>query len=194
MIAGIVLAGGQSRRMGRRKETLQVGDETFLERAVRVLREGGCEDVVVVMETVDPEPARLASGAGARVAPGGAGPEQIDSLRAGLRALAATVRAAVVIPVDHPLIRPSTVAAIIRTFEDRGAPVVRVSHGGRHGHPVLFAATVFDELLSGDLPDGARTVVGAHAADLVELDVDDPGVLADINTPADYEEHLGDFG
>jgi molybdenum cofactor cytidylyltransferase len=194
MIAGIVLAGGQSRRMGRPKETLKVGDETFLERTVRVLREGGCEDIVVVTGVADPEPARLTAGAGARVAPGGAGGEQIDSLRVGLRALAATVRAVVVVPVDHPLIEPSTVAAIIRTFEDRDVPVVRVSHGGRHGHPVLFAATTFHELLSGDLPDGARTVVGAHVADLVELDVADPGVLVDIDTPAQYEEHLGDFG
>ena len=96
MIAGIVLAGGRSQRMGRPKATLKVGDETFLERAVRILGEGGCEDIVVVLGVDDPELVDLASGSGARSASSGGGPEQIDSLRAGLRALPADVAAAVV--------------------------------------------------------------------------------------------------
>jgi molybdenum cofactor cytidylyltransferase len=194
MIAGIVLAGGRSRRMGRRKETLEIGDETFLERAVRVLRQGGCEDIVVVLGVDEPQLPGSTTGPTIKATKTGGGAEQIDSLRAGLQALPATVRAAVVIPVDHPLVEPATVSAMIEAFEDRGAPVVRVSHKGRHGHPVLFATAVFDELLSEELPDGARTVVRWHAADLVDLDVDDPGVLIDIDTPADYREHLGDLG
>lgn len=194
MIAGIVLAGGRSRRMGRPKGTLKIGDETFLERAVRVLREGGCADIVVVLGADEEEPVRLTASSGVRAARSSGGPEQIDSLRAGLRALPAAVEAAVVIPVDHPLIEPRTVASVVERFEECSAPVVRVSHEGRHGHPVLFAASVFDELLSGELPDGARTVVRAHTADVVDVEVDDPGVLIDIDTPADYEEHLGDLG
>lgn len=194
MIAGIVLAGGRSERMGRRKAMLKVDGESFLDRAIRVLREGGCEDIVVVLGADEPELPDLATGSGVRAARGGGGPEQIDSLRAGLRALPATADAAVVIPVDHPLIEPVTVTAVIETFEDCGAPVVRVSYEGRHGHPVLFAATVFDELLSDELPDGARTVVRSHAHDLIDVEVDDPGVLVDIDTPEDYREHLGEFG
>ena len=89
MIAGIVLAGGQSRRMGRRKATLEVGGETFLERAVRVLGEGGCSDIVVVLGADEPELPKLTTGSGVRAARSGGGPEQIDSLRAGLRALPA---------------------------------------------------------------------------------------------------------
>ncbi|NIN72598.1 MAG: NTP transferase domain-containing protein [Gemmatimonadetes bacterium] len=193
MIAGIVLAGGRSQRMGRPKGTLKVGEETFLERAVRVLREGGCGDIVVVLGVDAPQLPGLTMGSGVRATKGGEGPEQIDSLRAGLRALPATAEAAVVIPVDHPLIEPNTVTTIIETFEACRAPVVRVFHGGRGGHPVLFAANVFDELLSSELPEGARTVIRAHDGDLVEVDVDDPGVLIDINTPADYEEHLGEL-
>ena len=194
MIAGIVLAGGQSRRMGRRKATLEVGGETFLERAVRVLGEGGCSDIVVVLGADEPELPKLTTGSGVRAARSGGGPEQIDSLRAGLRALPATAEAAVVIPVDHPLIEPATVAVIVETFQACRAPVVRVSHEGRHGHPVLVAAAVFDELLNDELPDGARTVVRAHAHELVDVEVDDPGVLIDIDTPEDYKKHLGDLG
>jgi nicotine blue oxidoreductase len=179
--------------MGRRKATLKVGHETFLERAVRVLREGGCQDIVVVLGVDEPELADLTTGSTVRATEIGGGAEQIDSLRAGLQALPAAARAAVVVPVDHPLIEPGTVTALIEAFEDGGAPVVRVSHKGRHGHPVLFAAAVFDELLNEDLPDGARTVVRSHAVDLIDVAVDDPGVLIDIDTPADYREHLGEL-
>jgi molybdenum cofactor cytidylyltransferase len=191
MIVGIVLAGGQSQRMGRPKATLKAGDETFLERAVRVLKEGGCRDVVVVLNTDDPALIDLTSGSGARSAGGGGGPEQIDSLRAGVQALPSKAEAAVVLPVDHPLVQPASVAALIGAFRSSGAAIARACYAARHGHPVLFGAAVFDELLHGNLPEGARSVVRAHAEGIEEVEVDDPGVLIDVDTPEDYEEHFG---
>jgi CTP:molybdopterin cytidylyltransferase MocA len=192
MIAGIVLAGGESLRMGRPKALLAIGAETFLERAIRTLRAGGCQDIVVVLGGEDREIAGLAARTGARGAPGpGPGSEQIDSLRAGLRGLPLAAEAAVVLPVDHPLVRPTTVAALVAAFRSGGAPVVRPAMRGRHGHPVLFAAAVFDELLHGELAEGARSVIRKHAPQVLDVEVDDPGVLADVDTPDDYERHLG---
>ncbi len=192
MIAGIVLAGGRSIRMGRPKATLAAGDMTFLERVVRTLSEGGCDEVVVVLNTEDARITSLASSAGATATRGGgADSEQVESLRAGLRALPRGVEAAVVLPVDHPLVQPATVAILIGAFKRGGAPVVRVSHAGRPGHPVLFSSAVFDELLEGDLPHGARTVIRAHAGALDEVEVEDAGVLVDVDTPGEYETHFG---
>ncbi len=179
--------------MGRPKALLKVGNETFLERAVRIMREGGCADIVVVLGVADSDLIDLTSGSGARSARAGGGPEQIDSLRSGLRALPAALEAVVVLPVDHPLIEAATVGKVIEAFRSSRAPVVRVSHQGRSGHPVLFGAAVFDELLSGALPEGARSVVRSHADDLVDVEVEDPGVLVDVDTPADYEKHIGEF-
>lgn len=193
MIAGIVLAGGRSSRMGRPKALLDAGGESFLERAVRTLKEGGCGEVVVVLDPDDRTLAAQAEGAGSRSAwGGGAGTEQIDSLRSGLRALPRAVDAALVLPVDHPLVEAATVARLIDAFRERGAPIVLPVCEGQRGHPVLFSAAVFDELLKAALPEGARSVVHAHEEVLEEVVVSDPGVLADVNTPDDYEEHLGD--
>lgn len=192
MIAGIVLAGGRSRRMGRPKALLKVGEETFLERAVRRLTLGGCEDVVVVLNAEDPEFSEVAASAGARPTRGGGlDTEQIDSLRAGLRALPRGVEAVVVLPVDHPLVGSPTVAVLVDAFKRRGAPIVRPMCKGRHGHPVLFSSAVFDELLHGELPEGARSLVHRYADEAEDVEVDDRGVLVDVDTPSDLEEYFG---
>jgi len=193
MIGGIVLAGGRSERMGRPKALLKVGDATFLERAIQTLRSGGCEDVVVVLNTEDRTISELAAGAGGRsTAGGGAETQQIDSLRAGLRALPPETRAAVVLPVDHPLVEAATVQELIGAFNRRGAAIVLPTHSGRRGHPVLFGAELFGELLDADLAEGARSVIRGHVADVEEVQVADGGVLVDVDTPDAYRSHLGD--
>lgn len=189
MIAGIVLAAGRSRRMGEPKPFLRLDGQTFLERAVTALRGGGCGEVVVVTGPMDDEtPRRVAEAAaalGARTAENpAAGSEQVDSLRVGLRALSAGAAAVVVLPVDVPRADAALVAAVIEVHRRTGAPVARPAAGGRHGHPVLFARAVFAELLEGGLPDGARTVIHAHARETAEVPV--PALPGDVDTPEDF--------
>lgn len=178
--------------MGRAKPMLGVDDSTFIARVVRVLRAGGCRDVVAVVSPDDDRVGSAAAAEGARVvANPSAGGEQIDSLRLGLRSLQAGARGVVLLPVDHPLVQHETVGALIAAFGRNGAPVVRASHRSRPGHPTLFSAAVFEELLEGELPDGARSVIAAHETAVEDVAVDDEGVLADIDTPDDYRWHLG---
>jgi molybdenum cofactor cytidylyltransferase len=189
MICGIVLAAGRSRRMGEPKAMLAAGDETFLQHAIRALQEGGCAYVVVVTGSLDDETARLIAedaaelDAGIAVNPA-AESEQADSLRIGLAALPPEAEAAVVAPVDVPDVSGALVRAVIDAHVRTGAPVALPARDGRHGHPVLFARRVFQELMRPDLPQGARTVVHAHAADLAEVPVD--ALAADVDTPDDY--------
>jgi CTP:molybdopterin cytidylyltransferase MocA len=193
MIAGIVLAAGRSRRMGSPKALLTVRGRTFLEVAVDALRRGGCEPVVVVAPSTDtPAGDRIASetarlGAVLVVNPD-PGSEQVDSLRTGLRTLGGAVRAAVVLPVDVPGANWQVVARVVDAFRSTDAPAVAPAHGGRRGHPVLFSRAVFGELLHGDLPEGARTVLHAHAAALVEVPVD--SLPTDVDTPDDYRRAI----
>jgi nicotine blue oxidoreductase len=190
MIAGIVLAAGRSRRMGEPKAFLRLDGRSFLERAVRALREGGCEDVVVVAgpreDDVQRQVAETALALGARVAVNGAaGSEQVDSLRIGLRAMREEAVAAIVSPVDVPGVVAESVLLLAGEFRRTGGEIVVPTHGGRHGHPVLFARAAWGELLEGDLPDGARTVIHARAraGRLVEVPVD--ALPADVDTPED---------
>ena len=194
MIAGIVLAAGRSRRMGQPKAFLRLGGLTFLERAVAALRDGGCGEVVVVAGPPDEDAAReiadAAAHLGARVAVNpDSGSEQVDSLRAGLRALGQEVKAAVVVPVDGPGVDEVTVRAVIEAFGREPYPrVVQPFDGQRHGHPVLFSRAVWPELMADPLPDGARTVIHAHDAGRAEVHV--ARLAADVDTPDDYRRLL----
>ena len=195
MIAGIVLAAGRSRRMGEPKAFLRLEGRSFLERAVAALREGGCgEGVVVVGPPLDEVARRTADAAealGARVAVNpDPGAEQVDSLRAGLRALGAEVTAAAMLPVDVPEVSPALVRALIAALRAADAPVAVPAREGKHGHPVLFARRVWPELLADPLPEGARTVVHAHREALAEVPV--PTLAADVDTPEDFRRLVED--
>jgi molybdenum cofactor cytidylyltransferase len=92
-----------------------------------------------------------------------------------------------VIPVDAPMIAADTVAKLVALFSSSTAPIVRARYQGRNGHPVVFSRTVFDELHRADPALGAKAVLRAHHDAILNLDVDDPGVAGDIDTPQDYE-------
>jgi molybdenum cofactor cytidylyltransferase len=199
MIAGIVLAAGLSRRMGRPKAFLTLDGELFLDRAVRVLREGGCGLVVIVTNASsevgghalelseqanrDPDAPAVITAVNPSF-----DSEQLESLRIGLRALPDAATAAMVLPVDMPTASGVVAAAVREAFERVGAPIVVPASEGRHGHPVLFARALWPELLEGELPEGARSVVHAHLAELVEVPV--PSLPADVDTPEDYRRLL----
>jgi molybdenum cofactor cytidylyltransferase len=189
MICGIVLAAGRSRRMGEPKAFLRVGQSSFLEHAVRVLSEGGCDLVIVVTGPLSDETARRIAedaavlDAGIAVNPH-AESEQADSLRIALFALPPEARAVVVAPVDVPDVSGALVRAVIGAWEQTGAPVAVPAREGKHGHPVLFDRRVFGELMRMDLPEGARSVVHAHAHDLAAVPVD--ALPEDLDTAEDY--------
>ena len=195
MIPAIVLAAGKSSRMGRTKALLPIGapDETFLTRIVRVLREGGIDSTVVVIggdaaavrAALPRDDASLSAVENPRFDEG-----QLSSLLVGLAAVEqryGNVEAVMVTLVDLPLISASTVRAVLDAFlANPNAPLVRPRHANRFGHPVIFNRSLFAELRRTDPSKGAKPVVHAHAAEEVNVDVDDEGAILDIDTPEDY--------
>ena len=93
-------------------------------------------------------------------------------------------------PFDAPLVSAATVRALLSRVPRSAAPIVRATYRGRHGHPVVFKRELFDALRRADLAIGAKAVLRAHAIDDVE--VDDPGVAEDVDTPEDYRRVIGD--
>ena len=194
MIPGVILAGGASSRMGGRPKALLPtgrGDETFLGRIASTLVAGGVDDVVVVAGYHDqairrfveglPTPVRLLTNLNA-------GEGQLSSLLVALRAVdRPQLRAVIVTLVDLPLVSASTVRAVLDGYRRTGAPLVRPERDGRHGHPVLFDRSLFDELRAADPEHGAKPVVRAHAARGLDVPTEDDGAFTDIDTPQDYE-------
>lgn len=176
--------------MGRSKPLLGLDGETLIARGVRVLRAGGCSGVVAVVCAEDDAAARLAREAGARVVVNDdPQSEQVDSLRLGLRELPHDAAAAAVLPVDVPFVQPATIARLLAAFRSGTAFIVRPTYRGEPGHPTVFSRALFDELTTRDLPHGARTVVEAHAADTLDIEVEDPGITQDVDTPEDLTRY-----
>jgi molybdenum cofactor cytidylyltransferase len=117
---------------------------------------------------------------------------QLSSLWVGLDALDPGAEGILMTLVDVPMLRASTIRAVVDTWREQHAPIVRPAMGDRHGHPVLFDRATFDELRRAPLSPGAKTVVHAHADRVINVPVDDPGSLVDIDTPRDYEQALKD--
>jgi nicotine blue oxidoreductase len=178
--------------MGRPKALLSVEGETFIECAVRALRDGGCDPVFVVVAGGDGDAAREAADAGARVLTNpdpGEGP--ITSLRLALAELDASAAGIVYLPVDHPLVRAETVAALVTAARAEGAALTLPVYDSERGHPAVFGRSLFVELSDPTLEGGARTVTHRHLDDALLVDVEDAGVITDIDTPEIYEEAVG---
>ena len=191
VIDGIVLAAGASSRMGQAKALLEVEGTSFLERAVKLLRHAGCRYVIAVINDSDDWMTRIADTSGAEpVINEQPGSEQIDSLRLGIANLPDGYDAIIVLPVDFPRVQQETVNQLVAEFRQHPVAVLNPAFDGKPGHPVIFSRDVVAELLHPDLPDGARTVIDRHLAGAGTLAVDDAGVLIDIDTPADFKDHV----
>ena len=192
IVPGVVLCAGRSNRMGRPKALLPTTtrDETFIGRIVRVLREGGVDDVVVVVgPDVPPLDAALAyENPPPRVVVNPSpGRGQLSSLLVGLGVIDRPgVGGVLVTLVDVPLIDVETVSRLREAHQRTRAPVVRPVRNGRHGHPVIFDHAVFEELRNADHNAGAKTVVHAHLGDAVEVAVEADGPFLDVDTPSEY--------
>jgi len=201
MLAAIILAAGDSTRMGTPKALLPDPDgRPFVARVVRTFAAAHISAVVIVTGSQHAAIVEAIAADRPSITPAFANnPQpslgQISSLWIGLDAAAKPgLEGVLVTPVDIPMVRPSTIRQVIEMWERTHAPVVRPAVGKRHGHPVLFDREVFDALRHAPLAEGARAVVYAAGDRLVNVSVDDEGCLVDVDTPADYEAILRKSG
>lgn len=186
MISGILLAAGAARRFGGGKLLHLLPDGTPIGLASLRNLEAALARVVVVIRPEDHAIARLYAEARARTivctdADRGMG----HSLAAGV-AHEAQARGWVVALADMPNVMPSTIRAIATTLSEQGGIVVPYL-GAERGHPVAFSQGFREELLGLHGDSGARSVLQAHPGEVHRLQVDDPGIIQDIDTPADLQ-------
>jgi molybdenum cofactor cytidylyltransferase len=182
--SAIILAAGASSRMGRPKPLLLLDGETFLDRLIGAFS-GICRPITVVLGyDADRIRAGIRRAAAAQFVDN---PEpdrgMLSSLQCGLAHIGNELDAVLFTPADLPSIHSSTIAAVAGS----DAPVVIPRCGGRNGHPVRVSRAIAEELLA--LPPGAqaRDVLQRHRSETLFVNVDDPGILHDVDTPQDYE-------
>ena len=188
--AGLILAAGESRRMGSPKALLMYRGATFLDTLIGLFQ-GPCSTVTVVLGAGAEEiRSRVSCSANFVVNPrwrlG-----QTTSLQCGLEAIRAgspATEGVLFTLVDHPAVAPGTIAALLAAPR----PLLRVPRfGDRRGHPIWFARELIAEFLALPETGAARDVVRRHAAETEFLDVDDPGILADIDDAEAYRKLIG---
>jgi molybdenum cofactor cytidylyltransferase len=196
MIVAVVLAAGESSRMGRPKALLPIDGVRFIERIVRALKSSGVANIVVVLGHNAEEMRRKIDDLPVTIV---INPEyqkgQLSSLQTAIRHLESLpvsddVEGILVHLVDHPYINPQLVKLMIDRFEESGRLIVVPRFRGRRGHPVLFSRRLFPELLAASMDQGAKTVVHAHQAETLEIETESEGVTIDIDTPEEYRKHV----
>ena len=195
MIAGVILAAGASSRMGGNpKALLEYRGETFAGRLVRVLSQV-CDPVIVVLgyhaDRIRPVLEALAVNPRPRVVIN-RDPErgQLSSLQTALAELPPTAEGFLFIPVDCPAPEVSTLTRVAEAFRSRSSNIQLVvpQYRGKHGHPVCASRQIAAELLALPATAQARDVVHRHVADTLYVDVEDPGVLTDVDNPERYRQ------
>ena len=192
-VSGIILAAGRSQRMGRPKALLPIFGATFLEHIVRQIRASRLVDLKIVLghrpEAIldrlpDLEPATVIN---SRYREG-----QLSSLQTGIRALdPETCDGLMLFLVDHPLVAPTLIDALIGCFSQGGHPIVIPSYQMRRGHPVLFARELFPELLAASPEEGAVAVVRRHRREIHHVEWESDEILVDVDTPEAYRRWIG---
>lgn len=184
-VAAIVPAAGLSRRMGSCKQLLELGGKTALARCLETLLAGGVREIVLVVgvkgELVAAEAGRFPVKLVVNDDPAG---DMASSVRAGRAALSTAASAVIVSLCDYPLVLPATVASLKKNHAEEPGRIVIPSYGGRKGHPLLLPRKILEEL-QGELT--LRDLVRSDPGRVGFVEVDDPGILYDMDTAEDYQ-------
>ncbi|MGH2365567.1 MAG: nucleotidyltransferase family protein [Chloroflexota bacterium] len=196
MIAALLLAAGESTRMGQPKALLPWRGRTLLESQLAILLDAPVDPVVVVLghraddlRPLLPTSTRLRVVLNPRYAEG-----RSTSIAAGASTLPPATAGALVASVDQPL-DSEVLALMLAAHGDGASAIVVPSLGQRRGHPVLFDASILPELLTvAEASQGLREVITRHAGAIHYVPVASPLVRLNFNTPAEYQSAFEHFG
>lgn len=192
--AVIVLAAGDSTRMGMPKALLDWHGTPLIKHVLDTARAGGCSDAFVVLGK-DADTIRaggLLEGVNGIVNPDPS-QGQISSLKLAMRSLDFSTDCCVVWPVDCPLVQAADVRALIAAYAQWRASLMRIFmpvHGGKRGHPMLVDIGFRQPFMELKPGQSARAVIDANPTQVKEVPTENPGVLVDVDTPEEYATAL----
>lgn len=193
-VGAVVLAAGQSRRMGRQKLLLPWGSHSVIEQVIRILVEAEICDIVVVTgaehekinATLVSKP-KLSAAVRLVQNPDFANSEMLASLQIGIRALNTDCDALLIVLGDQPTISARVVRAVVDAYRSTGASLVIPSFQMRRGHPWLVDRSNWDALLALTASQTLRDFLDHHKSQIHYVALDAPEILEDLDTPEDYQ-------
>jgi molybdenum cofactor cytidylyltransferase len=190
-IGALVLAAGDSRRMGRNKQMLPYGESTVIETILSVLRETPVDGVTVVLGRSWEEVWGAIDGLDVEMFVNPR-PENgmLSSVQWGLAQMRDDLDGFLIVLGDQPQIRAETVTALIQVAEKHPKSIFLPTYRGRRGHPVLFRASLKKAILDLPLTGGLNRLLADLPEEVQEVPVDSDTVLKDIDTPEDYRRAL----
>lgn len=192
MINAIILAAGESKRMGKPKPLLRFNDKTFLDRIISVLKLSDADRITVVLGAEAETITKSVDLSGTDVVINKDYQKgQLSSLTAAIEQRPQETDAVLVCLADSPFITEEVVNRIISKFKETNNPIVVPVFNKKRGHPVLFSSSLFNELLNAPQEQGARYVLHSNEEKVLEVETSERGILIGIDTPDDYRLHFG---
>jgi len=192
MLSAILLAAGESKRMGEPKQLMPLGSSTLVGQAIDNLLNASVDETIVVVghkaeeitKAIATKPVKIMLNPNYRQG-------MSTSIIAGLILVDPKSQAVMLALGDQPLVASQTINQLIEAFHNQNKGIAVPTHQGKRGHPIIFAIRYKPELmeLEGDI--GGREILQRHPEDILEVAVDSESVITDINTQEDYQSQLG---
>ncbi len=192
-IVPIILAAGDSTRMGYPKAILPLGHDTFVTRILRTLRKVGLPRPIIVLGRtasvirsqitdwptdiiVNPDPDR----------------GQLSSIQLALSHIDRECAAGMIWPVDQPTISADVVSRLVQLYVTSEPKIAFPTFGNKNGHPAIFHHALFREFMEVSPEEGPRAILARHKHESAVLATDEPACVQDIDTPVDYQDLTGE--
>ena len=190
MISAIILAAGQSQRMGKPKMLLPWGDLTVIEQVITTFLNAGIEEILIVTGAAQTEVNKAVERYPVRRIhnPEYETGEMLSSLQRGIREMSKGTQAALIGLGDQPQVQEGSIRAICEAYLGSKSGLIVPSFQMKRGHPWLVARHLWDEVLALKPPETLRDFLNRHAETIRYVNLDTPTILADLDTPEDYEK------
>jgi molybdenum cofactor cytidylyltransferase len=192
-ITPIILAAGDSSRMGYPKALLPLGGHTFLMHILKTVQEIGLSNPVVILGKAADliQPGILDWPALVRTNPD---PDkgQLSSIQLGLSNLPSSAQAAMIWPVDQPAVSEDLIRNLARLFIQSEPMIAYPKYGDKRGHPAIFHRALFREFIAIPPGESPKSILLRHQQDTAELPTIEQATVQDIDTPEDYEAIMGE--
>lgn len=183
-VSAVILAAGGSRRMGRPKQELKIGDKTLADMVIENIRASIADEIILVIQPGLPLLNKDKHSCIKSVINEYWETGQSSSMKAGLKAVNPKSSAVLFFMADQPMVDAGIINSLIMTFHEYKQPIVAPRYKGKNGSPVLFSRDLFSELLAVEGDKGGRDLLKRHAVEYIDIDSSLAGM--DVDTPEEY--------